>query len=195
MIKEYQQLLSDSTFFEELKAYEEEQGEIERALGCRHEGCDGELDRAYYPRRPRGLGTELSRIQARRVSFCCREDGCRRRYTPESLLYLRNKVYAFVAVLLTLCLRSGRDPKVTLRKAAALCGAGEVTVRRWRGWMLKFLDSPAWQLLRTRFSAQFSEEQFPLSLLDETRSTGVTLRQAVVNMLRFISLLSTQAVT
>ena len=194
MNQEYHRLLSDSSFIAELHAWEEEQGEELRAKGCQHD-CAGKLDRAYYPRQARGFGAELSSSQKRRVSFCCREEGCRKRHTPKSLLYLRHKAYSFVGVMLTLCLRSGRKPEVTLRKARCLCNASEATVRRWKGWMLKFLGSPAWKLLRTRLDARFSEERFPLSLLESTCSADSELPRAITNMLCFVSLLSIERIT
>ena len=53
--------------------------------GCLH--CQGKLHRADYDRKPRG-GPQWDR----RYSFCCAEEDCRRRLTPESMRFLGRRV-------------------------------------------------------------------------------------------------------
>jgi hypothetical protein len=53
-----------------------------KSAGC---PCGGRLDRADYPRKPRGLPPEWEETFSSRISFCCAREGCRRRITPPLL--------------------------------------------------------------------------------------------------------------
>ena len=52
--------------------------------------CQGRLDSAVYPRKPRGA-PQLPVGYDRRFSFCC--DECNTRNTPQSVRYLGRKAY------------------------------------------------------------------------------------------------------
>jgi hypothetical protein len=186
MLKIYHQLLSDSTFIQSLSDLDRHNAEQFRTSGCDH--CGGVLDRADYERRPRGLRVSISVCQKRRISFCCRR--CRRRASPESIFYLRHKVYAFAAVFLTLSLCSGRPPGTNIRRACSVSGASEVTLRRWRGWIERFLSSAEWGLLRKRLVALLSIDKFPFSLVEEFLKQTKESKEAVIFSLRYLSLLS-----
>ena len=58
---------------------------------CPH--CLGRLDRADYPRKPRGALDEAGDRMESRFSLCCAREGCRRRLTPPSMRFLGRKVY------------------------------------------------------------------------------------------------------
>lgn len=189
MNQEYHRLLSDSTFIQQLLESDGEAGEELRGLGCtRTPGCGGKLDRAYYTRRPRGLKVGLSVVSRRRVSFCCRN--CRKRHTPESVLFLYRKVYVFLAVFIGLDLRSGSMVEVTLRQVRRVCGASEVTVRRWKKWVTQFLQSAVWRELRSKLCATFRVEGFPRSLFEEFLKSAPTRGEVVSKALCFLSVLS-----
>jgi hypothetical protein len=128
-----------------------------------------------------------------RISFCCRE--CRKRHTPESVLFLYRKVYAFLAVFIALHFRSGVNPQVTLRKVRMICGASEVTVRRWRRWILKFLESARWRELRRKLCATFAVGLFPRSLIDEFAKSVFTPPEVTLKALCFVSVLSILKIT
>lgn len=87
-------LFVDDVFFKGLRDLDEALFLAVKALFCPH--CQGKLDTANYPRKPRGLG-ELESI---RFSLCCRNDGCRHRVTPPSLRFLGQKVYSAWVVIL-----------------------------------------------------------------------------------------------
>ncbi|MDO8542844.1 MAG: hypothetical protein Q7S40_20575 [Opitutaceae bacterium] len=104
------------------------------------QGCGGALHRADYPRKVRGV-----KVEARRDSFCCAEEGCRRRVTPGSVRFLGRRIYAgFIVVLLT-ALRHG----LTAERVAALqehLGVDRHTLERWRAWWLQdFAPGRRWQ--------------------------------------------------
>jgi hypothetical protein len=68
------------------------------------------------------------------------------------------------------------------------------TLNRWRAWWHHdFLDTPFWQSMRARFKAPAPSEGLPQSLLE--RFDADTAAQQRVRLLRFISPLSTQAVS
>ena len=186
MYREYHRLLSNSTVVEALFCLERELASECRLKGCPH--CGGELDRADYCRRPRGLSVALSRGQRRRISFCCRR--CRRRTLPESVVFVYSKVYLFLPVLLTLSLCQGFPSELSMRRCCALCGVSEPTVRRWREWLLKFRESREWKLLRLRVTPLLEIQRFPQSLLEEFLKRSSDLITATIQTLRFLTLLS-----
>lgn len=101
-----------------------------REAGCTH--CeDGKLDSANYPRKARGDLGEAATAFEKRLSFCCREDGCRRRSTPPSLRFLGRKVYVAVVVIAASIV--GRGAHLG-RGARAALGVPARTVRRWLSW-------------------------------------------------------------
>lgn len=189
MEKEYHRLLSCSKFWSELCAWDEESGLKCQAAGCPF--CGGRLDRAYYERKPRGVLFVIDRLERRRVSFCCRD--CRRRSVPESVRFARHKVFCLPAIILTLILTSQRAP-LTTRRAGCLCGASEVTVRRWRSWVTLFLGSPRWGLLRARLRASWDATHFPSSLFLELQGAAPPPSHALFRTVRFLSVLSVRLI-
>jgi hypothetical protein len=73
-----------------------------REEGCR---CGGQLDRADYPRKPRGIAPQAEEAFSRRFSFSCNRYGCRKRHTPMSVRFLGRRVYVAAAVVLA-CVRA-----------------------------------------------------------------------------------------
>src|SRR5207245_4136959 len=83
-----QNYLADQQLFQLLEKVDADSAEAARQ--ARQEGClycGGPLHRADYDRKPRG-GPGWDR----RDSFCCAQDGCRRRRRPESGRFLGPKV-------------------------------------------------------------------------------------------------------
>ena len=76
-------LPESAKFFQRL--LEEDEGAVDRqqARGC--PWCRGRLDRADYPRKPRGLPAQWEGLFSTRFSMCCCREGCRRRLTPPSV--------------------------------------------------------------------------------------------------------------
>jgi hypothetical protein len=101
-----------------------------RSAGCAV--CGGRLDAADYPRKPRGAD-EHDDNYARRRSFCCAAEGCRRRATPPSVRFLGRKVYVGAVVVLAAALQHGPTKK-RVAELAALLGATRRTLVRWRRW-------------------------------------------------------------
>ena len=72
-------------------------------MGC---DCGGKLHRADYERKARGV-PQWDKC----YSFCCDQEDCRRRRTPESVRFLGRKVYAGLIVVLISAMLHGLKPE------------------------------------------------------------------------------------
>jgi len=132
-----QKPLLNASVFEALWELDKRLAEEAQRTGCPRDG--GRLDRADYPRKPRGQAG-LGRGYQRRFSFCCRERGCRQRVTPPSVRFLGRRVYLAAVVVLASVLRQGATPW-RARRLKELCGVSAKTLRRWeQGWPEQVLE-------------------------------------------------------
>lgn len=177
-------LLSNSSFLSLLAEVDKLEGE--RMKGARCSECqEGVLHCAYYPRMPRGLKFPLFLSNTRRISFCCSK--CRKRTTPPSLQFCGRKVYSSLIVILSLLLRSTRDPRHTLLSIRGVLGVSEKTIQRWRELVVTFLATAEWAALRLTLSPIFSTEHFPSSLMAEFKVKNSDETEAVRRMMHFLS--------
>ena len=123
----------------------------------------------YYDRKPRG-GSQWTL----RFSFCCDQEGCRRRHTPPSVRFHGAA---------GLCRAGGgagvgNGPRAKAPTGAALREAWGSTAARWSGggnggWA-PFVDSSFWKEARARFMPPLCHNTMPLSLCEALRSSGAT---------------------
>ncbi len=145
-----------------------------RKQGC---ACGGPLHRANYPRKPRGTaeGEDWQRL-----SFCCAKEGCRRRTTPPSVMFLGRKVYPGAAVVLVSVLRQ-KPTAMRLSRLKELVGVSARTVRRWRRWWLEnFVQSRFWSSVQGRFAMPLDQLQLPQAhpcFLASAASSSSSLRR------------------
>jgi hypothetical protein len=171
-------------------------GEIDGAYAERvHAGgcpcCRGALDRADFPRKPRGdLGEAAAAYELRR-SFCCRREGCRRRATPPSLRFFGRKVY--VAVFVIVASAAARAQPIGGRGSARrVHGVPVRTVQRWLAWWeTVFALSAFWTEAKAFFAAPVDVAALPGSLL--ARFAGDPTK-ALEKMLRFTAPITTTSV-
>jgi hypothetical protein len=183
----YRNLLTESSLYPILRALDEKIAEEARKHGC---SCGGSLHQACYPRKPRGAPPEVDsdRTYCWRWSFCCAVEGCRRRMTPPSTLFLGRKVYFGAVVVLVSVLRQGANP-TRLSRLKQLVGVSARTVRRWRQWWLSsFVESEVWRTARGRLRSPADASRLPLSLLEAFSGSP---SQKLVHLLRFIAPLTT----
>ena len=129
-------LSNESAFFTLLIESDEALAAETRKKGCH---CGGRLDRADYPRKPRGLPAKWDQAFSKRISFCCDKEGCRRRSTPPSVRFFGRRVY-IAALILVVCARW-----VTAHHAEV----PKNTARRWRRFFdTTFVTLPLWQVAR-----------------------------------------------
>jgi len=185
----YQKLLRDARFYRLLARYDEDLAAEAQKASCL---CGGKLHSARYPRKPRGLpdDTVVEGAYASRHSFCCAQQGCRRRMTPPSLRFLGRKVYVETVVVLVSALREGPTPTrvETLRQWT---GVSKRTIARWRRWWQEtFVNSPFWRAARGQLHVPVEPQRLLSSLLDRFAVTSrrkkflgplVSFRQACVN--------------
>jgi hypothetical protein len=101
----YAEIFSNASFPDALLALDRELAGAAKLRGCPR--CGAALDVADYPRKPRGGPFALADEHGRRLSLCCRRDGCRQRVTPPSVRFLGRRVYFSAVVLLCGVLRQG----------------------------------------------------------------------------------------
>lgn len=185
----YQTILSDTNLYRTLLKLDEDLAAEARRKGC---PCGGKLHSARYRRKPRGSPEELQEDYSSRHSFCCAQEGCRKRTTPPSFRFLSRRVYVSVVVILLTALRHGATPsRVAQLRAAA--GVSRRTLERWRRWWLEeFPRSAFWKWARGRLRAPVEEPMLPLSLLESFQRP--TDHERTIDLLGFILPLTTASV-
>lgn len=177
----YQTILNDASFYRGLLKLDEDLAEQALRKGC---GCGGKLHSARYPRKPRGVPEELQVGYSTRRSFCCAEEGCRRRTTPASFRFLSRRVYVGAVVVLVTALRHGATAQ-RVAQLRAIVGVSRRTVERWRQWWLEeFPRSAFWRWASGQLASPVDRDRQPLSLLESFRKPRPEER--TVDLLRFI---------
>jgi len=179
----------DTKFFAALAAIDTAYAERVREAGCVH--CEGVLDRADYPRKARGELGEAATSYQKRLSYCCRSEGCRKRATPPSLRFLGRKVY--VAAVVVVASAAGRAVQmVGSGSPRRVHGVPVRTVRRWHEWWQDvFAQGVFWAEARAFFATPVEAAQLPVSLLARFGEAGAN---TVGRLLRFISPITTGSV-
>jgi hypothetical protein len=148
--------------------------------------CSGKLHRADYKRKPRGGPKGEQEVY--RDSFCCDQEGCRKRHTPPSVRFLGRRVYWGIVVVLVCAIQHGLKPQ-RVRVLRESLGIDRRTLERWRAWWLEtFVRSSFWKTARSRFMPLLCEKTLPLSLCQAFR---LDRRDRLLNLLKFLSPLTT----
>lgn len=189
-MKEYHSALSSASFLRALLDLDSKTSVQVRAGHCPH--CGGPLDSAPYPRKPRGVLQELETEFSKRLSLCCRAEGCRKRTTPPSVCFLGRRVYAAVSFILLSMLRHGVTDKRKLqlrRELHAQIPADDRTLSRWREWWQRILPgTPFWRVARGLLAKAVLFADLPAGLVKSF--TGDAARQ-LMSTLKFLCPLST----
>jgi hypothetical protein len=123
-----QKHLADQQLFQLLEKADADFAKEARQQGCLF--CGGRLHQANYDRKPRG-GPQWDW----RYSFCCAQEDCRRRRTPQSVRFLGRKVYAGLVVVLLSAMVDGLNAE-RVRRIRELLSTGDQisrrTLERWR---------------------------------------------------------------
>lgn len=165
--------------------------DVDLAERCQREGCPhcgGRLDRAPYPRKPRGEDLDLPEAYRLRQSLCCSVEGCRRRRLPPSALFWERKVYWAPVILLVVTLRQQRPDGYSASKLRALFDVSRQTLVRWMGYFRSvFPTSPWWRRLRGLVGVDVRDDALPASLLEAHLAVEGRGEAALVSCLRFLS--------
>lgn len=175
-------LLQDSRTFEFLQQIDRDTETQAGQRVCRY--CGDRLHRAYYLRKPRAPGIDLSAEFCMRPSFCCRRDGCRRRMTPPLLRFLGPKVYVSIVVVLLAAMTQGPSAK-RLCAIEAEIGIAPRTVRRWcHYWRKIFVTQSAWLYHRGNFMPPVDENGLPRTFWAKFEQSAQEKLAAVFQLLR-----------
>lgn len=156
-------ILGDPRLYVALLHFDDDLADDAQEGGC---ACGGRLDRADYPRKPRGGPVALGPEHDRRHSFCCARDGCRRRTTPPSVRFLGRRLYFAAVVVLVSVMRHGVNAARTAKLAAAV-GVNARTLARWRAWWREvFVLSEVWKRVCGRQIPAPDVNTLPASWLD-----------------------------
>lgn len=179
----------EGKFLAALGEIDAERARLVQAEGCPH--CGGALDRADFPRKPRGELGEVADAYTRRLSLCCRVDGCRSRATPPSLRFLGRKLY--FAALVVIASGVGRDTRLVGRgRVTEVKGVPVRTVRRWLVWWeTTFALSAFWTEAKGLFATVVAVERLPASLLE--RVVGADALRRTLALLAPITTTSVRA--
>lgn len=179
-------LLGEVKFHAATLRYDEDLAAQAKAAGCPE--CGGRLDSARFPRKPRGATTSLPEGFEWRFSFCCANDGCRKRLTPPSIRFLGRRVYLGLVVVLATAMQQGVTP-VRAQKLKESLGVSLLTLARWREWWRTiFAQSTFWKEKRAYLVPPPNADGFPLTLLERF---GAEEEVSLLALLRFLTPLST----
>lgn len=180
--------IADVSFFNRLRAEDARVAAAVKLAGC--QPCGGRLDRANYPRKPRGgdvavVGEALDS----RCSFCCAREGCRKRATPPSLVFLGRRVYLAVTIVIT-AWRS----MVTVTPPPS--SPSRRTLRRWLAWFAFELPATPWfTTVKARLSPPMEpSERLPGALVERFLGHH-PVGEAIPATLRLFAPLSTVTAT
>lgn len=158
-----------------------------KANGCRF--CAGRLDVATFPRKPRGsalipIGAWLDK----RRSYCCAREGCRRRATPASLVFLGRRVYVAIVVLV----ESLRVQQVAEPAPPEHAPPPPRTTRRWLDWFRSTLPkTDVFVAAAGRFWPPLPPAELPHALVASFDRLDRSVSECLVAALRFLSPLTT----
>lgn len=180
-------VLGDARLYALLLKFDEDLAASARASRC---SCGGALHSASYERKPRGWVVAQPDGYDRRHSFCCAEDGCRKRATPPSVRFLGPKVYLGAIVALMSALRHGANARRVAELRRAI-GASRRTLARWQTWWREvFTATPFWRIARAQVPG-VSTTELPASLLARFVDDEEWMR--VVRLLDFIKPVTTRS--
>jgi hypothetical protein len=178
----------DVSFFEVLRGIDEGIAAAVQAAGWTY--CGGRLDRADYPRKPRGGAfATAGEAETRRFSLCCSVDGCRRRATTPSVRFLGRKMYLAVVVVAA-SIHAVREAEARAAELRAATGVPARTLRRWvTWWRTVFALGSFYRAARADFAPPVDDADLPGDLL--ARFALPTLGARMLALLRWLSPVTT----
>jgi hypothetical protein len=176
--------IADANFFSLLDEHDAQATAAAQAAGC--PACQGRLDRPDYPRKPRGgdvaaTGESISR----RRSLCCAREGCRKRLTPPSLVFLGRRLYLAITVVVATWRATMQPP------APPPTSPPPRTIRRWLAWFAWEAPAAAWAAtVRSRLSPPLEPDEPLPSALVARLVLGRDLAAGLLATLRLLAPLS-----
>lgn len=141
-----------------------------QACPCLH--CGGRLDRADYNRKPRGVSLGLD-DDLRRYSLCCRQDGCRKRLTCQSLRFMGRKVFLGFFILFASSLPK-RVEGPSVHRISNELSVSPQTLSRWLSyWKEDFSKTSFWRREQGLFMPPLAQDNHAAILISRFSSETV----------------------
>lgn len=113
---------------------------------CQH--CGGPLDVANYGRKIRGNGLDKPVIK---YGLCCRQEGCRKRATVESVRFVGGFIYSSMTILLACYLLNGSQ--IRFKNILRRFNLNPRTLKRWNiFWSEIFEKTAFWKEHRVKIN-------------------------------------------
>lgn len=117
---------------------------------CSDPNCKGHLNVANYDRKPRDEGGKRVPGLDKRFSFCCNQQGCRKRHTPTSICFLGRRVYLGVVVVLACAFEQGLT--AFREKYLVKLNISRQVLQDWITWWREvFTETSLWKTLKANF--------------------------------------------
>lgn len=155
-------MLLDARFYNSLLDLDRLIAEQVRQAHCVF--CQGNLHQSHFLRKPKGVPEGVDDDFAIRFSYCCGQDGCRKRLTPPSMRFLSRKVYSSVIIFLIFLLKEDTDEsKVDKLNLLLNTSLSVETLRRWRNYWKN--EVPQSKTFKRQGLSHFIGQSLPHSLL------------------------------
>lgn len=173
-----------ASFYQQLFELDQQLAQVARQSGC---PCGGKLHSARYPRKPRGVSRQvLGSNYEYRFSFCCANDGCRRRCTPPSVRFLGRKVYLGSIIVLLTALEHGLTPRRRQQLIESLDIWPQTLHRLRQWWRSTFTQSACWRVLSSQFLPPIAMDALPGSLLGKLNASDPDLARRLIQLLQLL---------
>lgn len=146
----YTEILHNPSFLRALPQIDREIRDNTQKKEC--PSCGGKLDVSNYKRKIRGIAPEYVGDLELRLSLCCRNEGCRKRVQPASVIFFGRRCWpaCFFIVASVLAGGSPKASKDFLKKTQL----APRQLRRWRKWWNEeFVRSPQFREVQGYFPA------------------------------------------
>ncbi len=176
-------LLNSSELCSRLLHFDKELADRTREKGCPH--CGGALHSANYPRQLKECGLPIDNTKITRLSFCCANDGCRRRVTPPSVRFFGRKRYIAIVMLLISTNLHKLTPR-RVKELKSLAGVSYRTLCRWKAWWQKsFPVTRFWTYNKAFYLPPLNTDRLCYDLVE-----GFTANTKITGMMRLLNFLS-----
>jgi hypothetical protein len=156
-----------------------------QSKGCSDSNCEGHLNVANYPRKPKDeSGHRIPGLELR-LSFCCNKEGCRKRHTPASICFLGRRVYLGIVVVLACALEQGLTS--FREKYLSRINISRQVLHDWITWWREvFTQTSLWKTLKANF-IHAEVQNIPLDPMTALPGTVDEQLMAWLKHLRFVS--------
>lgn len=149
--------------------------------------CGSSLHTSNYARKPRGGPDNLPDELLIRHSFCCSEEGCRKRVLPVSLRFWERKVYWGVVILVIMTLKQRRTEGYSAGKLIQLFGISRHTLKRWIHYFRQhFPFTRRWKQLKGLVGFEISPDLLPGALVLFLIERFESVEEGLIQSLRLL---------